>query len=191
MTGRNGPFTIGDLDDHRRFPPGEGSYEMRDGRVIWSPRHGLEHELIIDNAGALLRTAAAAAGLRVRVISPRVATPDGIRSSRVPDIAVVDAGALRAALAAGSRYLTGGVLLAVEVVSADRAAEDHIAKVADYARAGIGWYWLIDTEPDLTVTVLRLAGATYVEEASARHGETLRLTGPFPVTVDVTSLRDQ
>ena len=52
---------------------------------------------------------------------------------------------------AGRKYLTGGVLIVVEVVSPDRAAEDHIAKVADYARAGIEWYWLIDTDPDLMV----------------------------------------
>jgi hypothetical protein len=28
----------------------------------------------------------------------------------------------------------------------EHAAEGHIAKVADYARAGIEWYWLIDTD---------------------------------------------
>ena len=83
------------------------------------------------------------------------------------------------------------MLIAVEVVSPDRAAEDHIAKVADYARAGIEWYWLIDTDPDLTVMVLRLVGTTYVKHATAGAGETLSMSEPFPIQIDVGALRDQ
>ncbi|MGH3195430.1 MAG: Uma2 family endonuclease, partial [Streptosporangiaceae bacterium] len=162
---RLGPYTVGDLDDPVRFPPDEGTYEMRDGWVLMSAWHGLSHEIIIDNTKAALRSAAARARVKVRVITPRIATPDGTRNSRIPDIAVVDAAALAADVRAGRKYLTGGVLITVEVVSPDRAAEDHIAKVADYARAGIEWYWLIDTDPDLTVTVLHLMGTTYVEHA--------------------------
>jgi len=188
---RLGPYTVDDLDDPVRFPPDEGTYEMRDGWVLMSPWHGLGHEIIIDNTKAALRSAIARAGVKARVLTPRVATPDGTRNSRIPDIAVVDAAALAADMRADRKYLTGGVLIAVEVVSPDRAAEDHIAKVADYARAGIDWYWLIDTDPDLTVTVLRLVGATYVQHAMAREGETLNLSEPFPVEIDVGALRDE
>jgi Uma2 family endonuclease len=124
------------------------------------------------------------------VITPRVATPDGTRNSRMPDIAVVDAGALAGDVRAGHKYLTGGVLIAIEVVSPDRAAEDHAAKVADYARAGIEWYWLIDTDPDLKVTVLRLIGTTYVEHATAGAGEKLSVGEPFRVQIDVSGLAD-
>ncbi len=188
---RLGPYTVDDLDDPVRFPPDEGTYEMRDGWVLMSPWHGLNHEIIIDNAKAALRSAVARAGVKARVLTPRVATPDGTRNSRIPDIAVVDIAALAADVQAGHKYLTNGVLVAVEVVSPDRAAEDHIAKVADYARAGIEWYWLIDTDPDLTVTVLRLMGTTYVQHAMAGEGETLRIDEPFPVQIDVSALRDQ
>jgi Uma2 family endonuclease len=188
---RLGPYTVDDLADPVRFPPGEGTYEMRDGWVLMSPWHDLSHEIIIDNAKMVLRSAAARAGVKARVITPRVATPDGIRNSRIPDIAVVDAAALAADLRAGRTYVTSGVLIAVEVVSPDRAAEDHIAKVADYARAGIEWYWLIDTDLDLTVTVLRLVGTTYVEHSTVRADETLSVSEPFPVQVDVGALRDQ
>jgi Uma2 family endonuclease len=188
---RLGPYTVDDLDDPVRFPPDEGTYEMRDGWVLKSPWHGLSHEIIIDNAKAALRTAAEQAGVRVRVITPRIATPDGTRNSRIPDIAVVDVAALEADVRAGRKYLTGGVLVVVEVVSPDRAAEDHIAKVADYARAGIEWYWLIDTDPDLSITVLRLVGATYVQHATASADEMLSLGEPFPVRLDVGALRIQ
>jgi Uma2 family endonuclease len=188
---RLGPYTVDDLDDPVRFPPDEGTYEMRDGWVLMSPWHGLSHEIIIDNTKAALRSAAARAGVGARVLTPRVATPDGTRNSRIPDIAVVDSAVLAADVAAGRKYLTGGVLIAVEVVSPDRAAEDHIAKVADYARAGIEWYWLIDTDPDLLVTVLRLVGTTYVQHTTARAGQTLSVSEPFPVQIDVSTLRDE
>jgi Uma2 family endonuclease len=188
---RLGPYVVDDLDDPVRFPPDEGTYEMRDGWVLMSPWHGLDHEIIIENAKAALRSAVDQAGIKARVITPRIATPDGTRNSRIPDIAIVDAEALAADMRAGRKYLTGGVLLVVEVVSPDRAAEDHIAKVTDYARAGIEWYWLVDTDPDLTVTVLRLIGTTYVRHMAAGAGETLSISEPFPVRIDVGALRDQ
>lgn len=187
---RLGPYTVDDLDDHVRFPSDDGTYEMRDGWVIMAPWHSLDHEIIIDNAKAVLRAAAARAGARVRVITPRVATPDGLRNSRVPDIAVVDAAALGAGVRAGHKYLSEGVLMVVAVVSADRAAEDHVAKVADYARAGIEWFWLIDTDPALKVTVLHLVGTTYVQYASAAEGEAVRVDKPFPTVMKISSLRD-
>ena len=188
---RVGPYTVDDLDDHVRFPPDNGTYEMRDGWVIMAPWHSLEHEVIVDNAKAVFRAAAARAGARVRVITPRIATPDGLRNSRIPDIAVVDTDALAAGVKAGRKYLAEGVILAVEVVSADRAAEDHVAKVADYARAGIEWFWLIDTDPALKITVLRLVGTTYVEYASAAAGQAIRADEPFPVVMDVSALCDE
>ncbi|MBV9092352.1 MAG: Uma2 family endonuclease [Streptosporangiaceae bacterium] len=187
---RPGPYTVDDLDDLARFPPEDGAYEMRDGWVILSGWHSLSDEVVIDNVKALLRSAAGRADANVQVLTPRIATPDGVRNSRIPDVAVVDAAALAADMGAGRRYLTGGVLIVAEVASPDRATEDHTAKVADYARAGIEWYWLIDTSPELTVTVLRLAGAGYVEHDAARAGETLTLSEPFPVAVDVAALRD-
>jgi Uma2 family endonuclease len=186
---RLGPYTVDDLDDSRRFPPDEGNYEMRAGWVIMAPWHSLDHEIIIDNLKGGLRAAAAQADATVRVIAPRVATPDGIRNSRVPDSAVVDADALRADLKAGRKFVTNGVLLAAEIVSPDRAAEDHVAKVADYADAGIEWYWLIDTDPHLKVTVLQLVGTTYVEHTAARADQTLSVDEPFPVRFQVSSLR--
>jgi len=69
---------------------------MRDGWVLMSPWLGLGHEIIIDNAEAALRSAATQAGIKARVITPRIATPGGTRNSRIPDIAVVDAAALAA-----------------------------------------------------------------------------------------------
>jgi hypothetical protein len=62
--GRLGPYTVDDVDDPLRFPPDEGTYEMRDGWVLTSPWHGLNHEIIIDNVKAALRSAAVSADVR-------------------------------------------------------------------------------------------------------------------------------
>jgi hypothetical protein len=40
---RLGPYTVDDCDDPVRFPPDEGTYEMRDGWVLMSPWHDLNH----------------------------------------------------------------------------------------------------------------------------------------------------
>src|SRR5260370_13145382 len=84
---RLGPYTVDDLDDPVRFPPDEGTYEMRDGWVLMSPWHGLSHEIIVDNAKSTLRSPPARAGINARPITPRVATPDTIRNNRIPHIA--------------------------------------------------------------------------------------------------------
>jgi Uma2 family endonuclease len=63
--------------------------------------------------------------------------------------------------------------------------------VGDYSRAGIEWYWLIDTDPDLTITVLRLVGTTCVEHVTAHAGETLSVSEPLSVQIDVSSLGDR
>ena len=57
------------------IPPDEGTYEMRDGWVLTSPRHDLNHEIIIDNAKAALRSAAVRADVKVRVITPPGSNP--------------------------------------------------------------------------------------------------------------------
>jgi hypothetical protein len=44
---RLGPYTVDDFDDPVRFPPDEGTYEMRDGWVLISPWHDLVHEITV------------------------------------------------------------------------------------------------------------------------------------------------
>jgi hypothetical protein len=39
--------------------------------------------------------------------------------------------------------------------------------------------------------VLRLVGTTYVRHAAAREGETLSISEPFPVQIDIGAIRDQ
>lgn len=54
--------------------------------------------------------------------------------------------------------------LAVEILSSGTELKDREIKRAEYAKAGIGEYWIIDPEAK-TVAVLRLDGGDYVDAA--------------------------
>ena len=49
---------------------------------------------------------------------------------------------------------TDGLLLAIEVVSPSSGIEDKVRKRAEYARAGIARYWIIEQDQPQTVTML-------------------------------------
>ena len=63
--------------------------------------------------------------------------------------------------AAVDRFWTGADLV-VEVVSPDDPSRDFVQKRGDYAEAGIPEYWIVEPGTE-TITVLTLAGGTYVE----------------------------
>ena len=77
--------------------------------------------------------------------------------------------------------------LAVEIVSSGTEARqrDYIDKRADYAKAGVTEYWIVDPE-ELLFTVLTLAGTEYRVAQECHPGDIARsllLTG-FEVSVD-------
>jgi Uma2 family endonuclease len=51
---------------------------------------------------------------------------------------------------------TEGLLLAIEVVSPSSEVDDKVRKRAEYARAGIARYWIIEQDQPQTVLTLRL-----------------------------------
>jgi Uma2 family endonuclease len=63
-----------------------------------------------------------------------------------------------------------GADLVIEIVSPDNPERDRRVKRADYAEAGIPEYWIVDPLTE-TITVLRLAGAQYVEHGIFRRGD--------------------
>jgi Uma2 family endonuclease len=72
-----------------------------------------------------------------------------------------------------------------EVISAGTRETDEVAKLADYARAGVPEYWLVDPA-DQTIRVYTLHEGAYRLAAAYTPGQTARsetLPG-FAVTVD-------
>ena len=70
----------------------------------------------------------------------------------------------------GRRYWQWADLV-MEVISPDDPERDTKTKRADYAEAGVPEYWIVNPE-DETITVLRLAGAGYVEHGVFQRGDT-------------------
>ena len=58
----------------------------------------------------------------------------------------------------------------MEVVSDDDPNRDHVRKRAEYAKAGIKEYWIVDPR-DRTVAVLLLKGKKYQERGVFEDGE--------------------
>lgn len=73
-------------------------------------------------------------------------------------------------------------LLAVEVRSPSTAGHDAVLKRREYARLGIGAYWLLDVDVP-SLRVLELRGGEYVETAYGASATPVVAERPFPVTV--------
>ncbi|GAA2093937.1 Uma2 family endonuclease [Actinomadura alba] len=182
-----GPYTIDDLD----ALPDEGvRRELVNGWIIVAPWPSTYHdhaEKVLERA---LDTAAEEVGADVYTKGPL--DVDTGPSIRVPDIAVVEGEAARAARARRARAYDGpDVLLVVEIVSPRSGSEQHdrVDKVFEYARAGIPQYWLIDLEPEPIILVRELGtDGRYHVVASVRAGSELKTDKPFPFTFDPARL---
>lgn len=78
--------------------------------------------------------------------------------------------------------------LVVEVVSPDANSQkrDHREKRADYARARISEYWIVDPQKG-SITVLKLKGRTYVVHGKFGRGEKATSAQLAGFSVDVTA----
>jgi Uma2 family endonuclease len=89
-------------------------------------------------------------------------------------------------------YYAADLLLVVEVVSARSGSErtDRVQKVAEYAKAGIPIYWIVELEPDPKVTILALNDGAYALETEVWAGNVLTVSEPFAVSFDPASITE-
>ncbi|MFD9319055.1 Uma2 family endonuclease [Streptomyces sp. NPDC060053] len=81
------------------------------------------------------------------------------------------------------------VVLAVEIVSADSEERDRKVKPPKYASAGIPHYWRVEESDGLPVVyVYELDPATGAYGLTGIHHDLLKLTEPFPLTVDLAAV---
>jgi Uma2 family endonuclease len=66
---------------------------------------------------------------------------------------------------------------------------DRIHKLGEYAEAGIPHYWLIDLKQPATLTAYNLVDGRY--EVATKATESVTLTEPATLTVDVSRLTDR
>jgi Uma2 family endonuclease len=96
----------------------------------------------------------------VRLGPGRIVIPDGVVTVKLDKWLVVEA---------------SDVLLVAEVVSPSGVKRDKVAKPELCATAKIPWYLLVEREPKLKLTLLRLQDGAYAEHATAGEGEVLDL----------------
>ena len=166
----SGDWTVDDLD---RLPDDGLRYELVDGVLLVSPSPLVPHQV---GLAALLVQLTVAAPSHLRVLP----APLDITFSRTrllqPDIVVLHEDQLR------GRKVTGGPLLAVEVLSASTRATDSTLKRHVFEQAGVPSYWLLDPEAP-SLTVLELVDGAYRETAFVTGEEAFVAERPFAVTV--------
>lgn len=100
---------------------------------------------------------------------------------RQPDLVVVTH-----EQASGPRLMTPP-LLAVEVVSPDSVERDSVTKRAEYARAGLAHFWVIDPLTS-RLAVFRAEGPALRLAVQAQGDERVELTEPFVVALNLRAL---
>ncbi|MEV3893982.1 Uma2 family endonuclease [Streptomyces anulatus] len=115
----------------------------------------------------------------------------GKRSVPEPDLVVVSAEADGNQLQ--TRYQAADVLLAVEVVSPDSEDRDRDTKPHKYAAAGIQHFWLVEMagendRPMVITYELDPVNKTYV--STGVHHDRLKLSAPYDIDIDLTSIDD-
>ncbi|MGI8721769.1 MAG: Uma2 family endonuclease [Geodermatophilaceae bacterium] len=163
-----------DLEDLLATPEDGNRYEVLDGALVMTPPPGTSHQRVVGELFVLLRQAARPLGLQT-FVAP-VAWRIGPGQVPEPDLLVA------APEAVTERAIVAAPLLVVEVLSPTGRDRDLSEKRRIYAEGGAAWYWLVDPAVP-SLTILRLAGRTYEEQALV-EGSTAHVTDdPFPVRI--------
>ncbi len=108
----------------------------------------------------------------------------GRRQRPEPDVLVVDA-PIRDDR---TSYLPEEVVLVVEIVSPESEVRDRETKPGKYARAGIRHFWRVEDDAGTTVHAYELDDTTGVYVATGIHRDKLKVSVPFPMEIDLTTL---
>lgn len=170
-------WTVADVD---ALPDRDGvRYELVDGvpHVMTPPR--VEHQDALFALHLALR-ATAPSDLRV-VQGIGVVLAEDQRP--IPDLVVI-----RPTDRTLSNVPADRIVLAAEVVSRSSRSMDRFVKPALYAQAGIPCYLRLELTPLRLVAYRIGADGLYEETGRAEPGEVLKLTEPFPITIDPAAL---
>ena len=157
--------------------------ELVDGVVVVSPAPGGPHQSGVMELAVMLAKACPP-GLRVLPGIGWVTAARAHHTVRIPDVVVVTEQQVR------DVRLDAPPVLAVEVVSRRSSLErDLVTKRREYAEAGCRNYWvLLPDRPELIRYRLDESGATYVEVGRTVGRRRVRVTDPYPVTIDLRRL---
>ncbi len=175
-----GGWTADDLDRLPNLPP---HTELIDGSLIFVSPQSIFHERAIDFLKWQLQAVAPA---DVEVF--RELTIDIDEWNRPePDVIVVESRVVDDRRR--TRFPVDAVRLAIEVVSPDSEARDRSSKPLKYARAKIPHFWRVeDHDGRAVVYVYELEPATGVYVATGIFHDRLKVSVPFPIDLDLTTI---
>lgn len=169
-------------DDLEALPEDGLRRELLDGVLLVSPSPTDIHQIIAMRLGVLLEENCPAdlqvtQGVEVR-ISPR--------RSFIPDVLVATD---EAASRRGRFYAPQEVVLAVEIVSPTSQSMDRITKPALYAKAGIPYYWLVETDGGLLVRTYKLDFEDEVYQPAGTFTDAIEVNEPWGIEIPLARLR--
>jgi Uma2 family endonuclease len=167
-----------------------GYSELVEGRLLMSPSPAFDHnnaalELAVALRGRLPE------GLRVVTdldVDLQLVPPDGPGTVRRPDLLVATEEARLRVRREGGVLRASEAILVVEIVPPGSARTDHVLKRSEYADAGIPHYWIVDPAEPVSLLACHQAGEFGYADDGVVTG-TFTATEPFPVEVDLDSLR--
>jgi Uma2 family endonuclease len=171
-------WTTDDLD---ALPEDGVRRELLDGVLLVSPSPTSVHQIIAMRLGVALERSCptdyqVTQGVEVR-ISPR--------RSFIPDVLVITD---EAAERAGHHFAPHEVVLAVEIVSPTSQIMDRVTKPALYARAGIPYYWRIETDNGITVHAHRIDHEHNVYELTGTFKNVIETSEPWPIQIPISAV---
>jgi Uma2 family endonuclease len=151
--------------DYWALPESKRIIELSEGRLVVPDMPTTEHQDIVLNIYVALR-----AYIRANKLGKVSVSPLPVRlwegKIREPDVMVM----LRNHLDRVQSQFWGPPDLAVEVLSPGTQATDRGEKLAEYAQAGVGEYWIVTPEAR-TVEVYHLEGTTYQQAVTYKGDE--------------------
>jgi Uma2 family endonuclease len=118
-------------------------------------------------------------GVAIKISTPR-------RTALIPDVVVLNTRPV------GVAFEAADLVLVVEVWSPGNTRAERETKMAEYAGAGVRFFWAVNQEriSGSMVTAYYLENGRYVEELTARPGTTvtIKAAAPVPVTFDPADL---
>jgi Uma2 family endonuclease len=164
-------------------------WELQEGIMVVSPSPAPRHMIVM--AGLIVQlTGQLPADLQIIPdvdIDLELVPPDEPGSSRRPDLIVVDRTGIDRVDRDGGLIRASEVRLIVEIVSPGSKRKDNVVKRGEYADAGIPHYWIIDTDPPLSLLNCHLAGPFGYQDGGDITG-TFVTTTPFPVRIELDRL---
>jgi Uma2 family endonuclease len=158
--------------------------ELVDGALEEEEMPSFLHEIIVSFLNAALRGWARRRGGQVAGSETKIAV--GSRRGRKPDLSVY----LRSHLPALDDALVRVTPYLVVEVTSPRprdARRDRVDKLRDYARAGIGYYWILDPRLRSLEVFERAASGRYSLALTASEGR-VRIPGCQGLTLDLDGL---